>query len=242
MKRRSGVVATVSAALIMSLAATPAAHAQMAVIDVAALRQLVAQINYWRQQISAMQRELTQLQQTHAALTGPRGMQALLPMGEAERNYLPGNWAQMAQVLAGQSAQYGQLAQSVTAIVEARAVLSDERLAAMSDAERSSVLEARRASAGLAVMTREAYAQAGARFGALAQLVQAIGTAGDAKAIADLQGRIAAEQAMLDNEQAKLAVLYQAAEAERWLREQQDRELAVAGHGSFAARLRPTLP
>ena len=108
--------------------------------------------------------------------------------------------------------------------------------------ERESILEGRRTSAGLAVMTREAYAQAGARFASLAQLVQAIGTATDAKAIADLQGRIAAEQAMLENEQAKLALLAQMAEAEGQLRAQQTRELVVAGHGSFESRLRPVLP
>ena len=54
----------------------------MAVIDVAAIKQLVAQINYWKQQIDAMKKELNQLQQTHAALTGPRGMQALLPLDD----------------------------------------------------------------------------------------------------------------------------------------------------------------
>ena len=241
MKRKASVVA-VSAALLVGLTAAPAAHATYPVIDVAAIKQLVAQINYWKQQISAMQRELNQLQQTHAALTGPRGMQSLLALSDAERNYLPKDWAGVAQVLAGQSAQYGALASAVEQIVENRAVLEPARLARMTDAERASIEEARRASAGLAVMTREAYAEAGARFASLAQLVQAIGTAGDAKAIADLQGRIAAEQAMLENEQAKLAVLAQAAEAERQVRELEVRELAIAGHGTFATRLRPVLP
>jgi type IV secretion system protein VirB5 len=112
----------------------------------------------------------------------------------------------------------------------------------MSAPMRTSVVEARESAAGLTVMTREAYRQAAERFAALAGLVNAIGNADDAKAIADLQGRIAAEQAMLENEQAKLQVLYHAAEAERWAREQQLRELAIAGHGEFDTRLRPELP
>lgn len=242
MKRRTGVVAAVSAALVLGLGVAPAAHATYPVIDVAAIKQLVAQINYWKQQISAMQKELNQLQQTHAALTGPRGMQSLLSLTDAQRNYLPRDWAGVAQVLAGQSAQYSALASAVEAGVQGRAVLTPQRLAAMTPAERASIEEERRAAMGLAVMTREAYAQAGARFASLAQLVQAVGTAGDAKAIADLQGRIAAEQAMLENEQAKLGVLAQVAEAERSVREQQLRELAIAGHGQFQARLRPVLP
>lgn len=241
MKRRAGVVAAVSAALLVGLTAAPPAHATYPVIDAAAIKQLVAQINYWKQQITAMQQELTQLQQTHAALTGPRGMQSLLSLSDGQRNYLPKDWAGVAQVLAGQSAQYSALASAVETGVRGRAVLTSQRLAAMTPAERASIEEERRAAMGLAVMTREAYAQAGARFAALAQLVQAIGAASDAKAIADLQGRIAAEQAMLENEQAKLAVLAQVTEAERQVREQQVRELVIEGHGTFATRLRPVL-
>jgi type IV secretion system protein VirB5 len=242
MKRRSSFLAMLGAWVLLGLGVTPQAHAQWAVIDVAAVQQLVSQISYWQQQIQAMQREYSQLQATHGALTGSRGMQALLPVSEAQRNYLPRDWAGVAQVLAGQSAQYSAMAAAVEAGVQGRAVLSAQRLAAMTAAERSSIEEERRAAMGLAVMTREAYAQAGARFASLAQLVQAVGTADDAKAIADLQGRIAAEQAMLGNEQAKLVVLAQVAEAERAVRDQQRRELAIAGHGQFQARLRPLLP
>jgi len=235
------LVVAAGAALLLGLAATPA-QAQMAVIDVAAIRQLLAQVNFWREQISAMEREFDQLQETHAALTGPRGMQALLPLDDAQRNYLPRDWAGVSQVLAGESAQYRALAEHVTATVTANAVLSPAQLATLPAAERANLIEARRAAAGLAVMTREAYAQAGERFAALSQLVQAIGAAPDAKAIADLQGRIAAEQAMLGNEQAKLAVLAQLAEAEERTRALQLRELAIAGHGRFEQRFHPQLP
>ena len=241
MTGRAGVTVVVSVVLLIGLVPMPA-RAQMAVIDVAAIRQLVMQINYWRQQIAAMGEELDQLEETHAALTGGRGMEALLPLGDDERNYLPSDWAEVSRVLTGESARYGELADAVAEVVDARAVLSPARLDSMSEAERTSVVEAREAAAGLTVMTREAYAQAAERFVSLASLVNAIGNAEDAKAIADLQGRIAAEQAMLENEQAKLAVLYQAAQSERWLREQQLRELAISGHGEFATRLRPELP
>ena len=242
MAKRMGWMGSMGVALLASLLWTPQAHAQWAVIDVAAVQQLVSQISYWQQQIQAMQREYSQLQATHGALTGSRGMQALLPMSDAQRNYLPRDWAGVAQVLAGQSAQYSALAAAVEAGVRSRAVLDPARLARMTAAERASVEESRRAAMGLAVLTQEAYAQAGERFASLAQLVQAIGSATDAKGIADLQGRIAAEQAMLDNEQAKLAVLAQAADAAREVREQQRRELVIAGHGTFATRRRPTLP
>jgi type IV secretion system protein VirB5 len=241
-RQRTGQLVGVAAAVALGAGMAAPAQAQMAVIDVAAVAKLLQQVNYWKQQITAMANELNQLKETHASLTGPRGMQALLPLVDAQRNYLPKDWAEVAQVLQGQSAQYGALANSVNALVDSRAVLTPAQLAALSVAERESVLEARRHAAGRAVMTREAFAQASERFASLAQLVQAIGGATDAKAILDLQGRIDAEQAMLENEQAKLTLLSQAAEADRLLQEQQLRELAIAGHGDFKTRLHPLLP
>jgi len=238
MRARRRVWGIVLSALVT---ATPV-QAQMAVVDVAAIRQLVAQIEYWRQQIEAMGAQLTQLEATHAALTGPRGMETLLALTPEQRNYLPGEWEVMRAVLQGQSAQYGTLAQAVAGLIEARAVLSDAVLEQMTEAERESVLEARRSAAGVAVTTQRAYAEASARFAALAQLVAAIGAATDAKAVADLQARIAVEQAMLANEQAKLEVLFQAAEADRRVQAQQLKELAIAGHGEFAERFHPTPP
>jgi type IV secretion system protein VirB5 len=236
MRRRRQLVAVAVAGVVM---AAPQAEAQMAVIDVAAIKQLVLQVNYWKDQITAMANQLNQLKQTHAALTGPRGMQALLALTDDERNYLPQDWAEVVRVLQGQSAQYGQLANAASALVAVNAVLTPAELARLAPAERDSIVAARQSSAGLAVMSREAFAQASARFASLAGLVQAIGVAQDAKAIADLQGRIAAEQAMLENEQAKLALLAQAAEADRQLHQQRLQELALAGHGEFKSRLHP---
>jgi type IV secretion system protein VirB5 len=238
--KRLQVVATV--AVLAGTLAAPAAHAAMAVIDVAAIRQLVAQVNYWRQQITGMQNQLNQLQQTHAALTGGRGMELLLPTSPAERNYLPADWIEMQRVQDGRSAQYGALSDAVGTAMQARAILDDARLATLSAAERDSVLRARQAAAASAVTAQRAYANAGQRFAALQALVSAVGNAPDAKAIADLQGRIAAEETMLANEQAKLATLAQAAQAEQWTQAVELREAAIAGHGQFASRLHPALP
>jgi type IV secretion system protein VirB5 len=169
-------------------------------------------------------------------------MEALLAITPEQRNYLPGEWEAMRAALEGQSAEYGALARAVGAVVELRAVLSEAVLAEMTEAEREQLIEARQTAAGLVVMTRQAYAEASARFGSLAQLVAAIGGALDAKAVADLQARIGVEQTMLANEQAKLAVLYQMIEAERWVQGQQLKELGIAAHGRFDERFRPTPP
>ena len=96
-KARRKLAVAVSAILTTALGAAvvPPAEAAMSVIDMAAVRQLVAQVGYWQEQLSAMANELAQLQQTHAALTGDRGMQSLLPTTPAERNYLPETWEGM---------------------------------------------------------------------------------------------------------------------------------------------------
>ena len=95
MNSRAGkVVVAVLAAAIGAGVSVPA-EASYPVIDVAAIQQLIAQVNYWKQQIAAMSNQLTQLRQTHAALTGSRGMQSLLPQSAASRNYLPAEWSEL---------------------------------------------------------------------------------------------------------------------------------------------------
>lgn len=224
------------------LGAAGSAQAQMAVVDVRAIFQLRQQISYWRQQITSMQQELSQLQATHAALTGTRGLQNLLPVSLDVRNYLPTDWAEMQRLLAGLSTRYGALAREVAAGVIAASVLSPDELARRSRQEREIIESGRTQAAWLTATSRGAYAQASARFASLQQLIAAVGQVTDAKAVADLQARIAAEQAMLANEQAKIELLAQMAQAEEVLQAQRQRELVVASHGQFAARFQPVAP
>ena len=78
-----------------------------------------------------------------------------------------------------------------------------------------------------------ALANSSDRFTSLQQLISAIGSATDEKASLDLTARITAEQAMEQNEQTKLQVLYQVAQAQEWSRAQQVRERAIADQGSL---------
>jgi type IV secretion system protein VirB5 len=85
----------------------------------------------------------------------------------------------------------------------------------------------------LQVMARQSLSATSDRFTAIQQLIDAIPRARDPKAIMDLQARISAEQGMLANEQTKLQVLHQAAQAEEWARVQRAREQAIADIGSL---------
>ena len=98
----------------------------------------------------------------------------------------------------------------------------------------------RRSAALLQALSSAALANASGRFAQLNQLITAIGTAGDQKAILDLTARIDAEQTMVQNEQTKLAVLFAAARAERWADRERAREEAIAAQGNFATRFQPT--
>ncbi|RYH48408.1 MAG: type IV secretion system family protein, partial [Alcaligenaceae bacterium] len=192
------------------------ARAGIPVIDFAALANLIQQIMYWQQQISAMKDQLgeleatkDQLQQTHASMTGNRGMGSVLPTTNLQRNYLPQNYSDLMGILEGSSSGYSGLSSQVQSIMAANSVLSKSQMDLLSSELRQIVERGRQASAMLNGATRTAYQNSSNRFGALQQLVSAIGQTSDPKAIAELQARIQAEQNMLTNEQTKLQSLYQ---------------------------------
>ncbi len=216
---------------LLAMVAPRPAHAQWAVIDVNAIVQLAKEVATLQQQLTTAQAQLSEARTTYQAMTGDRGMERLL--AGTNRNYLPTDWADLAQVLQGGSSSYGALAASVQGLVNADAVLSAQQVAALSPTEQQEVLADREHAALLQATTRDALSTASARFAALQELVNAIPTATDQKGVLDLQARIAAEQGMLENESIKLNLLYETQAAERAAEDQQIREEAIAGIGSL---------
>ena len=225
--------------LLLALAA-PAAHAQFAVIDIAAVNQLVSQVQQLEQQLATARSQLTQAQAEYQAMTGSRGMQSLL--GGTVRNYLPSDWATVQGTLKGAGSTagaYPALAADLTQVLGANAVLTAPQLAALPPPAGESLQAGRDSAALLAALTHEALANSSQRFASLQQLIDTIGSANDQKSILELGARIAAEGGMLVNEHTKLEGLYQSTQAEQWLNAQRTRELIVAGHGQFAGRFQP---
>jgi len=230
---RTGVLAVLAATLGVALAIPAPATAQgIPVIDVASLTQLIQQVTYWENQLQQMQAHLDQLKQTYGALTGPRGMQSLLPITLQARNYLPANWADVSALTSGGSGGYGALSTLIAGRIQAVSVLPASALAALPPAQSQLLTDGRNSAALLQGLSQTAYASTSARFQQLQSLIQAVGSATDMKAINDLQGRIQSEQSMLANDQAKLTALYQAAQADRWSQEQRARELSITQLGS----------
>lgn len=220
------------------LLVSSSARAQFAVIDVASVAQLVQQAQTLAQQLEAARAQLAQAQAQYQSITGNRGMQSLL--NGTVRNYLPSQWSQLDGVLQGSSGSYGTLSAEFQTDLGANSVLSSQQLAALSNDERTQIVSARSAVALLQALSQIELGNASGRFASIQQLIDAIPTARDQKGILDLQARINAEQGMLQNEQTKLQVLYQAVQSQQWATRERQRELVVAGHGQFATRFEPT--
>ena len=226
MKRVSVIVLV----LVCTLGAS-GSHAQFAVIDVNAITQMAQQLRVLQEQLANARSQLTQAQAQFAALTGSRGMERLLE--GATRNYLPPDWAVFERTLRRVETSYAALGAQIDAVIQGNAVLTPEQTAHLVPDQREQLEAARRSAALLQVTSRQALQVSSQRFDALQALIDAIPTATDSKAALDLQARIAAEQAMLQNEHTKLMVFYQTVEAEERAREQRARELAVAHIGSL---------
>jgi type IV secretion system protein VirB5 len=216
--------------VVLAFGVSPVVQA-MAVVDVRAIAQLKQQVSTMTKQLSTAKDQLSQAQQTFQSMNGSRGMEQLL--SGTVRNYLPADWAQLESAMRQGVSSFQALASDVQAAMQGNAVLNAQQLASLSPTSRAQLDAARRSAAMLQVTTRQALSTTSNRFASIQQLIDAIPRARDPKAIMDLQARIAAEQGMLANEQTKLQVLYQAAQAEEWARVQQAREQAIADIGSL---------
>ncbi|MGH8290548.1 MAG: type IV secretion system protein [Steroidobacteraceae bacterium] len=216
---------------LLTLSVAPAAHAQWAVIDVAAINQLIEEVTTLQRALTTEQAELSQAQSEYAAITGTRGMSQLL--SGINRNYLPTDWSQIQGVMSGTGGTYGSLASSVQALAASNAVLTPQQVASLSPTEQSELQGERNSTALLEAMTEDALSTTSARFASLQELINAIPTATDEKGILDLQARISAEATMLQNDEEKLGVLYQIARSQQEVEDEQAREQAIADIGSF---------
>jgi type IV secretion system protein VirB5 len=226
----------VAACLVACFAVAPAVRAQWAVVDAPAIVQLIQEVQTMSQQLATAKQQLSQAQQALQTMTGDRGMEQLLS-GTA-RNYLPSNWTQVTGALQG-SGGFTTLSGEVQSLIASNSVLSSQRLATLSPAGRQLLLADRQWGAMQQALTREAFANASTRFASLQSLITSIPNATDQKGILDLQARINAELGMLQNEQTKMQMLTQSAQAQQLALRQQAREQVLDAHGRFEARFQP---
>jgi len=223
--------------IVVAFIASSPLPAQMAVVDVPATIQLVQEVQTAARQLTTLESQLQQAEQTLQSMSGTRGMQQLL--SGMNRNYLPGTWSQLNGAGVGASGTYGGLAGNIQSLMAGNARLSNQQVAALSPANQQQIAAARQWTATQQAVSQTALASASNRFASLQTLINAIPSTVDQKGILELQARIVAELAMVQNEQIKLQVMTQAIQAQQAAAEQQQRELDIAAHGEFATRFQP---
>ena len=225
------------ALLGLALLAVPAAHAQMAVVDVQAVAQLLSQVRTLEQQLTTARNHLLEAQSELQSMTGSRGMERLL--AGTVRNYLPTDWNELTSAAQGASASYGALSNSWHSALSGLSVLSPPQLAMLSTAAQQRVNAGRTSAALLQAVMQQALITTSARFASLQALIDSIPKATDQKSILELQARIGTEQNMLQNEQTKLQVLYQGVAAQQGADQEREAERAVLALGQFTTRFQP---
>ena len=226
-------ITAISLFLCIAFAGIPPAQAQWAVIDIGAITQLLIQVQQLEDALQVAQRTLGQAQQAYSAITGGRGMQLLL--SGINRNYLPGTWTQLMGAQTGAGGVYGALGSDVTATIQRNAILTPTNTASFSAAENAQLTARRGAVALQESLTRQELANVSQRFASIQALINAIPTATDQKGILDLQARIQVEQGMLQNENSKLHVLYEAAQSQAQTERARADEQAIADIGHLRA-------
>lgn len=204
-------------ALVIGLSMSNAAHAGIPVIDVTSIAQQIAQVTAWGKQYVQMYEQYQQMQQQYNSLNGARGMASLVN-NPALRQYLPADYQ---TILNG---GYGNWA----SIRAAAKVMGVDETYIGAGTRTAQAFNANAMQTALNRSTAEdAYKQASNRFADIQVLLDRVNNAPDAKDIADLQARIQAEQVMMQNEQNKLAMLSQLAQAQRDLAAQQSIEMRM---------------
>jgi len=204
-----------SAILMVCLAQS--AFAQWAVIDGANLANSAKQVAAWSKQFKQMQDQFTQQKAAFDSMNGSRGM-ANLVNNPALRGYLPADYQKILNSGYGSSANIRETYK--------RYGVENTRLDQKGDAATYFNQSANQAAINRAT-AEEGYRQASNRFADIQVLLDKVNNSPDPKAIADLQARIQAEQAMLQNENAKLAMMAQLAQAQKDLQAQQATEIRM---------------
>lgn len=186
------------------------------VFDAASVMQAIASVQELKSQVE-------QQKQLYSALNGNRGMGTLLN-NPALRNYLPDDWKKVYDTL--NSGNINGLTGTAAQIRKANQIFDCAKVQNAQDkllCNRSAGLAAAQKSFGL-----NAYEQSTKRMDQIESLMKQINQTSDAKSIAELNARLQAENALIQNEQIKLQMFSELSRAEENLLKQQQREQAMA--------------
>lgn len=230
MKTPTKTLATV--ALCFSLSSTAFAGG-IPVIDASNLAQQIEQVVAWGKQYEQMMQQIQNLQQQITNSTGSRGFSSVLnsPAFQQARRMLPQDAQTLLDLAANGS--YGNLANSINTIKQATTTLNSGSFSSAHASDQWAA-DLNRAASNKA-LSMEAYNSAQQRLSNLESLMSQISTTEDPKAIGELQARIATEQGLIQNEQAKIQAMTMLVAAEKQIAEMQARETSIKMGGSVAS-------
>lgn len=218
-----------AAALVVGVSS---ANAGIPVIDVANLAQSIEQVIAWGQQSGQMVQQIqearnqfTQLQNTYNSMTGNRGLGTLLngAVDQAARRYLPGDATQLGQLGSG-VAGFGSLQATINRYKSSVTSLPPTWFPAGSPA--ANTLASRVNSlATQQALGEAAYTSNAQRTADLEDMISTIGTANDPKAVAEINARITAQQALITNESTRIQALTYMQQLEKQQNDQRAREV-----------------
>jgi type IV secretion system protein VirB5 len=128
---------------------------------------------------------------------------------------------------------YGNLANSINTIKQSTTTLNNGSFSSAHASDQWAA-DLNRAASNKA-LSIEAYNSAQQRLANLENLMSQISTTQDPKAIGELQARIATEQGLIQNEQAKIQAMTMLVAAEKQIAEMQARETSIKMGGSVAS-------
>jgi type IV secretion system protein VirB5 len=204
-----------------------AAHAQIPVTDgLSIAKQVVNQVETiakWTAQYQQMVSQIDQAKQQYESLTGSRGLGNVMN-DPALRDYLPGDWQAVYDSV--KNGGYSGLSGTARTVYDQNKVF--DSCGHIVSTQQRTACEARAVKPaqdkGFAL---DAYNAAKSRINQIDGLMSKIDQTQDPKAIAELQGRIAAEQANIQNEQTKLQLYAMVAAAEEKVQVQRAREMSM---------------
>lgn len=150
----------------------------------------------WAQQVQQMTFQIDQMKQQYGALTGSRGLSRVFDDPQL-REYLPQDWQAVYDAVkrggySGLNGRAGSIYSDSKVFVTCESLAQDQQR----DACRAQAVKSSQDKA----FSLEAYDQAESRLRQIDQLMGQINQTRDPKGIAELQDRIAAEQAMIQCE------------------------------------------
>lgn len=206
---------------VLTLGLAGSAHAQLAVFDASNYAKAIEEATTALNQLRQLEQQVSQGAQLLTSLNANSGVNALAKVLQQ-----PGLRTILPDISAFVTAGQGDLTQLGALGSAAQAIRTQNRLftpaagdAIGADVEAAGDRAARDLAAGQAVANA-----AQTRLTGLQQLQTALTTAGDARAVLDLQARLQAEQAMIANDQMHLQGVAMAQAAEDRLQQQRDRE------------------